>query len=102
MPRSYLSKILRQLVVAGLLDSQKGHHGGFTLTRPSAQIRLYDVLVAVDEDPTVERCLFGWGLCDPEDTCAAHDVWTILQRQFVRWAEEHTLADLDLERLPGS
>jgi len=99
VPRSYLSKILRQLVVAGLLNSRKGHHGGFTLARPATRISLLDVLVAVDADPLAERCAFGWGLCDAADPCAVHGVWDRLREQFRSWAQQHSLADLDLDRL---
>ena len=45
----YLTKVLRRLVVAGLLVSQKGHHGGFSLAKPPARIRFLDVLEAVRE-----------------------------------------------------
>lgn len=102
VPRPYLSKILRQLVVAGLLDSRRGHHGGFTLARPLEEIHLIDVLAAVDEDPTTGRCAFGWGKCSEHTPCPMHDLWTELNGPYQQWAKGHTLADLDLSRLPDS
>ena len=48
VPVHYLSKLLRKLVTAGLLVSQKGHRGGFVLVRSVQQIRFIDVLEAVD------------------------------------------------------
>src|SRR5689334_13347948 len=44
VPVHYLSKVLRRLVAAGLLSSQKGHGGGFCLARPAEQVRFLDVL----------------------------------------------------------
>jgi DNA-binding IscR family transcriptional regulator len=39
IPAPYLSKILRRLVLAGLLLSQKGQRGGFSLARPAVESR---------------------------------------------------------------
>ena len=61
IPAHYLSKILRRLVLAGLLASQKGQGGGFVLARPPAEIRFLDILAAVDVLPPAGRCAFGWG-----------------------------------------
>lgn len=46
---SYLKKILRRLVVAGLIESIASKEGGFILRRVIATISLYDVCQAVDE-----------------------------------------------------
>ena len=40
IPIHYLSKIMRRLVSAGLLESQKGHGGGFRFARDLSEIRL--------------------------------------------------------------
>jgi Rrf2 family protein len=45
---SYLKKILRKLVVAGLIYSSASKDGGFTLARPIHEITLLDVLLALD------------------------------------------------------
>lgn len=46
---SYLKKILRKLVVAGLIESSAGKEGGFTLLKQIDTISLYDVCQALDE-----------------------------------------------------
>lgn len=45
---SYLKKLMRTLVQAGLAESLPGTKGGFTLTKPLADITLYDVYQAVE------------------------------------------------------
>jgi Rrf2 family protein len=42
-------RVLGKLREAGLLDSEKGHAGGWRLARPPSQITLADVYVALDE-----------------------------------------------------
>ncbi|MCO5165938.1 MAG: Rrf2 family transcriptional regulator [Planctomycetes bacterium] len=88
----YLAKVLRKLVVAGLLVSQKGHHGGFSLARPPAEVRFLDVLEAVGHRPDPTRCAFGWGECDPDAPCPLHDAWSRLTASFREWATTTTLA----------
>lgn len=48
VPRSYLSKIMRSLVLARLVRSSRGKHGGFTLARDPAAITVLDIANAID------------------------------------------------------
>lgn len=59
VPPGYLSKVLRDLVVAGLVHSQRGPNGGFCLTAPAAQISMLDIINAVDPIPRIKRCPLG-------------------------------------------
>lgn len=94
VPVHYLSKVLRRLVAAGLLSSQKGHGGGFVLARPPSKIRFADVLGAMGEAPVGGRCAFGWGKCDAKAPCPMHPVWTVLSDALQTWAAKTTLADV--------
>lgn len=51
---SYLKKILRKLVVAGLIDSNASKDGGFTLHRSIEAVSLYDVCQAVEALGTLQ------------------------------------------------
>lgn len=94
IPPHYVSKILRRLVLADLLISQKGHGGGFTLSRAPGEIRYIDILQAVDAAPLPNQCAFGWGECDLEHPCPLHRSWSRISDAFQRWAEQRTLADV--------
>jgi len=48
IPASFLAKILRQLVKAGLLRSTRGAHGGFSLERTTAGISLLEIVEAIE------------------------------------------------------
>ena len=48
IPRKYLEHILGALQSSGVLESKKGHHGGYRLRRPPARTSLGDALRAVD------------------------------------------------------
>jgi Rrf2 family protein len=94
IPVQYLSKILRRLVLAGMLESRKGRGGGFTLARPAKEIRFRDVLVAIDAYPQEGRCAFGWGACDASHPCPLHDSWSTLSERFRAWAAKSTFASV--------
>jgi Rrf2 family iron-sulfur cluster assembly transcriptional regulator len=94
IPGPYLSKILRRLVLAGLLVSQKGQGGGFSLARPAGEIPFIDILNAVDAFPTDGRCAFGWGSCDQLSPCPLHNAWSRLNNQLRDWANDTNLAEV--------
>lgn len=59
VPSGYLSKVLQTLSRAGLILSQRGLGGGFTLARPSQEITVYEVVQAVDPLRRIRECPLG-------------------------------------------
>jgi Rrf2 family protein len=92
IPAHYVSKVMRQLVVAGLVKGRRGRQGGFTLGRRPDEIRFADVLDAVSENIDPERCAFGQPRCNPSQPCPLHPAWERLQEDFARWAGTSTFA----------
>ncbi len=103
VPVHYLWKILRRLVLSGVLTSQKGKGGGFRLARPPTEIRFTDILAAVDTNPYSDQCLvaclFGWGACDSTHPCPLHDSWSGLSDAVRDWASSTTLAAVRAQHL---
>ena len=95
IPTPYLSKILRRLVLGGLLVSRKGPGGGFVLSRAPDQIRFIEILRAVDAAPTADQCAFGWGACDSSRPCPLHRAWSGISASVHAWAATTTLGDVD-------
>lgn len=59
VPPAYLSKVLKSLVSARVVQSQPGLGGGFTLTKPAEQINLLEVVNAVDPIERISYCPLG-------------------------------------------
>jgi Rrf2 family protein len=59
VPAGYLIKVLQDLGRAGLVKSQRGPSGGFTLLRPPAQITALEVINAVDPIRRILTCPLG-------------------------------------------
>ncbi len=94
VPQAYLSKILRRMVAGGLLASNKGHGGGFILSRPPAKIKLIDVFAAMEQDISPRRCVFGLAVCSSANPCVLHHRWDQLNTQFQDWARNTSLEDI--------
>lgn len=59
VPQSYLSKVLLDLVTGGIVLSQRGPNGGFSLAREPEAISVLDVVNAVDPIRRIETCPLG-------------------------------------------
>jgi Rrf2 family protein len=59
VPAGYLSKVLQSLVRAKLVRSQRGLHGGFTLSKPPDRISVLEVVNAVDPIQRIATCPLG-------------------------------------------
>lgn len=92
VPRHYLGKVMRRLVVAGLVRGERGHGGGFSLRRAPVDITFADILVSLGAVPEPGVCVFSWRHCNPDQPCALHPAWTRLQEIFDQWAKTTTLA----------
>ncbi len=72
VPAGYLAKVLQGLSRAGLLRSQRGLGGGFTLARPPAELSMWDVVQAVDPINRIVECPLGFEL-HGDKLCALHE-----------------------------
>jgi Rrf2 family protein len=85
VPPGYLSKVLQQLVRAGLLNSQRGLGGGFSLARPATELSVYEVVQAVDPISRILECPLKLPE-HREELCALHrrldDVMEMVEHSF--------------------
>ncbi len=60
---AHLAKVMRKLVTAGLVSSERGPSGGFSLARPPAKISLLEVYEAIEGKFPSGHCLFASPVC---------------------------------------
>lgn len=56
LPIDYLFKVMQSLGRAGLVNAQRGKHGGFMLVRKPAELTILDVVNAVDPIHRIDHC----------------------------------------------
>jgi Rrf2 family protein len=69
IPQELLAKILQRLVKAGLLHSQHGTNGGYTLAGDATKITAYEVIRAIDGPLFITSCVTVRGDCDQSERC---------------------------------
>jgi Rrf2 family protein len=73
IPQEALAKILQRLVKAGLLHSQHGANGGYTLARAAKQISAFEVIRAIDGPLFITSCITVRGECGQSGRCTIRE-----------------------------
>ncbi|PYS21287.1 MAG: transcriptional regulator [Acidobacteria bacterium] len=90
-------KLMWILVKAGLVQSQRGANGGYTLARPASEIRLNEVIRILDEDTVDRFCKSHTGVLDAcihTSDCGIRPVIVGLHEIVQNALAEITLAEL--------
>ncbi len=92
--RTYLGKILQQLVKAGYLTSTTGPGGGFALAREPKDIPIFHIMEAIEENMhLLDRCILGLAECSDQNPCPVHSTWKDCRKKLVTKFRKTTLAD---------
>jgi Rrf2 family protein len=94
IPREFISKILQSLRDSGIIRSTKGKFGGFFLAKPSSEIKLIDIVEAIDGLEMFNSCVIGFPECSPDSPCPVHDSWGALRTQAYEMLSNETLDKL--------
>jgi len=92
-PYPFLAKIAQTLIGAGLLTSVRGPNGGVALARPSSEITLEDVVLALDGPAVFTECVLGLPGCGDRQPCPLHAEWARTRDQARRMFAAATLAE---------
>jgi Rrf2 family protein len=94
IPQRFLENILLDLRHAGLVASQRGVEGGYSLGRPAAEISVADVIRAVEGPLASVRGMRPDELAYTGSAAALRDTWLDLRTAMRGVLEETSLADL--------
>lgn len=98
LPRAYLEQLVMSLRDAGLVTSTRGAHGGYELGRPPTEIRMSEVLRALEGPITPMICASE----DPEHAitcgrtadCTVNVMWVRIREAITGTLDAMTLSDL--------
>ena len=103
LPLAYLEHLVQRLRKAGLVESRRGAHGGYSLARPANGITMAEVVRALEGEIAPIECISadadGALVCVREgeeghEPCPTKLLWTRVQGSIVRTLNEMTLDDL--------
>jgi Rrf2 family iron-sulfur cluster assembly transcriptional regulator len=101
---SYLEQLFAKLRKSGLVRSVRGPGGGYLLAHPMDQMRVSDIILAVDEPIRATRCTAGSpsGCRSNRSRCVTHDLWEELGNQIHLYLSSVTLGDVCNKRVLGT
>lgn len=88
----YLEQIVRALRPLKILKAVRGVGGGYQLCKSPADIRLDDVIQALDGGISPVSCLTSY--CPRQDICTTREFWEDMDRHLRGYLHSKTLQDL--------
>jgi FeS assembly SUF system regulator len=98
LPLPTVSKVVKTLVRAGLLESRRGAKGGYTLARPAESLPMVEVITALEGPVALTACAAHPGTgrrCDIQNTCPTRAPWHRLNALVIGALANVTLADMN-------
>lgn len=98
---SYLEQMFARLRRGGLVRSVRGPGGGYLLATDPGEIRISDIILAVDEGVRPTKCApQATGSCRG-DPCASHALWDEMGRHLHKFLSGVSVADVLHGRVGG-
>lgn len=90
----YLKRILTTLTTHGIIMSIQGRHGGYSITNKPENIKIYNIVAAVEDIEKYFGCVLGFDTCSDEHPCALHKKWTSIRDELFSFLNNNTIADV--------
>jgi Rrf2 family protein len=95
IPRRLLAEVLKDLAHAGLVESQRGATGGYSLTRSPDELTLAEIVAALEGSPALTSCEShdgGHDTCGVVPVCPIRSplsriragIWSLMERTTLR------------------
>jgi len=95
IPSFYLSKIMKDLVAGGLVQSHIGSKGGFSLAKPAGVITIKDIYETVERPLVLMECLEqGANYCSFCAVCTQKSIWEEAQSVLANFLAGVSIADI--------
>ena len=99
VPEPYLDQLLTTLRRAGFIRSVRGPQGGHALIREPHEVRLSEVMLALEGSLAPLACVDDPDACTKEGGCVQREVWERVRDATVEILEHVSIGDLaDKER----
>ena len=89
-----VSKLLKLLAQAGLVESFRGVNGGYSLAREAKDITVAEIVIALEGPIGMTECSAQSGVCDHESHCGVRVNWQRINDAVVAALQSVTLADM--------
>jgi len=102
IPPEALAKILQKLAKAGLLHSQHGMNGGYTLARDAGLITAFEVIRAIDGPLFITSCISVRGECGQSNRCTIREPLRRVNQSIEEVLKRITISEMREAPVPGT
>ena len=101
-PEAFVAKILQPLSKKGILLSNKGKQGGFSIDLDKLEeIKLIEIVLITDGPDILTRCAFGLEKCSSEKPCPFHFKYKPIREGLKASLSEISIYDMALKTEQG-
>lgn len=93
-PVQFTAKILQILSRAELVNSVRGRGGGFFFNEKKPDLKLAEVIRALEGDKYFSGCVVGLQKCDQDHPCPLHNEFARIRTDLVNLADQETIQGL--------
>ena len=91
-PEAFTAKILQQLVKQGIISSSQGPKGGFSMSKKTIkELKLIQIIHAIDGDTFENKCVLGLKLCSEISPCPVHDQFKHIKKDYLKMLQKTTI-----------
>ena len=89
-----VSKVLKLLHEAALVQSERGTHGGYRLAKSPDAISVAAIISAIDGKPAMTECSQGDNVCSRDKICEVRHQWQFINQIIVGVLNNLSLSDM--------
>jgi Rrf2 family protein len=93
-PRHFLGKVMKRLSKQGIIDSTKGHAGGYMLNESTLSTPLMTVITLIEGEDLFNTCVIGFKKCNEKKPCPLHNQVLVWKNQMIKMFSETKIGDL--------
>lgn len=94
VPRHFLGKVMKRLAKQGIIDSSKGHAGGYALNENTLTVPVIEILNLIEGEEFLHTCVIGFRKCNASNPCPLHNRFAETKRQMIDMFSETKIGDL--------
>jgi FeS assembly SUF system regulator len=94
VPHPTVKKVLKSLSQAGLLTSERGAQGGYSLSKNADAISVAEIITAIEGPIALTECVSEQSHCEQETHCSIQTNWQRINDAVFHALDEVKLSDM--------
>ncbi|TQQ83143.1 Rrf2 family transcriptional regulator [Peptacetobacter hominis] len=95
IPEAFAYKIIKKLSNADIVDVKRGVSGGFSLKCDTNDITIYDIVIAIDPEFAITRCINNFcSMNGTDERCKVHKELLLVQKEVENLLKKKSLREI--------